>query len=143
MTSPEAHQNCTRCGHFKSIGCRVSDPCGQVCCKQKVHHRRREGCLPRERPEAVTETCPGKDTHKRILAKLSKEDSGVEGDRWKGEEPGFPWRPAPRAAARPAAEPLKHIRSRPAISLAHLPWLLTVKSQPPPTTLLPHWPLFR
>ena len=87
----------------------------------------------------MMETCPGKDTHKRILAKLSKEGSGVEGDRRNSEEPGFPRHPAPRATAGPTAESLKHIRSRPAISLAHLPWFLTVKPQPPapnpPSTL--------
>ncbi|CAI9171869.1 unnamed protein product [Rangifer tarandus platyrhynchus] len=47
----------------------------------ELHQTRR---LPSERPEAVTETCTGKDTHKRILAKLSKEGSGVEGDRRNG-----------------------------------------------------------
>lgn len=53
MTSPEAHQNYPRCGHFKPIGCGVSDPCGQACCKQQVHHHRQEGCLPSERPKKM------------------------------------------------------------------------------------------
>lgn len=70
----------------------------------------------------------------RVLAKLSQEGSGAEGDRRNGEEPGFPQRPVPGAASSPAAEPLKHVRSRPAVSLAHLPWFPAVK---------PRWPLFR
>lgn len=131
MTSPEAHQNYTRCGHFKPIGCGVSDPCGQACCKQQVHHRREEGCLPSERPGAVTETCPGNVRPGKAL------QGGQRGRRgWRnGEEPGFPRCPAPSAAASPAAEPkLEHIRSCPAVSLTHLPWFLAVK---------PRWPLFR
>ena len=68
-------------GKHRDVGCRVSDPCGQACCKQKVHHGRREGCLPSKRPGAVTETRPGNARPGKAFAGGQRGGRG-QAERW-------------------------------------------------------------